>query len=31
VATLALGTGVDFPRIVYTLHVGMLWSMIDYA
>lgn len=31
VATSALGTGVDFPRIVFVLHVGMPWSMIDYA
>ena len=31
VATSALGTGVDFPGIVYILHVGMPWSMIDYA
>ncbi|KAF2179188.1 P-loop containing nucleoside triphosphate hydrolase protein [Zopfia rhizophila CBS 207.26] len=31
VATSALGTGVDFPAIVFILHVGMPWSMIDYA
>jgi superfamily II DNA helicase RecQ len=31
VATSALGTGVDFPGIVFILHVGMPWSMIDYA
>ena len=31
VATSALGTGVDFPGIVYVLHVGMPWSMIDFA
>jgi superfamily II DNA helicase RecQ len=31
VATSALGTGVDFPRIVYIVHVGMPWSIIDYA
>ena len=31
VATSALGTGVDFLGIVYILHVGMPWSMIDYA
>ncbi|KAF1955661.1 hypothetical protein CC80DRAFT_88365 [Byssothecium circinans] len=31
VATSALGTGVDFPGVVYILHVGMPWSMIDYA
>ncbi|KAF1359102.1 P-loop containing nucleoside triphosphate hydrolase protein, partial [Lizonia empirigonia] len=31
VATSALGTGVDYPGIVYILHVRMPWSMIDYA
>ena len=31
VATSALGTGVDFPGIVFILHMGMPWSMIDYA
>jgi hypothetical protein len=31
VATSALGTGVDFPGIVFILHVGMPWSMIDFA
>ncbi|KAI9882030.1 MAG: hypothetical protein M1823_006233, partial [Watsoniomyces obsoletus] len=31
VATSALGTGVDFPGVVYILHVGMPWSMIDFA
>ncbi|KAF2463237.1 uncharacterized protein BDR25DRAFT_362955 [Lindgomyces ingoldianus] len=31
VATLALGTGVDYPGVVYILHVGMPWSMIDFA
>ncbi|UPX19130.1 uncharacterized protein EKO05_0009402 [Ascochyta rabiei] len=31
VATSALGTSVDYLGIVYILHVGMLWSMIDYA
>lgn len=31
VAILALGTGVNYPRIVFILHVGMLWSMTDYA
>lgn len=31
IATSALGTGVDFPRIVFILHVGMPWSMIDFA
>ena len=27
----ALGTGVNFPGIVLIVHVGMLWSMIDFA
>jgi superfamily II DNA helicase RecQ len=31
VATAALGTGVDYLGIVYIVHVGMLWSMIDFA
>ena len=31
VATSALGTGVDIPGIVFVLHVGMPWSMIDFA
>ncbi|KAF9729764.1 hypothetical protein PMIN01_12628 [Paraphaeosphaeria minitans] len=31
VATSALGTGVNFPSIVFVLHVGMPWSMIDYC
>jgi superfamily II DNA/RNA helicase len=31
IATSALGTGVDFPGIAYIVHVGMPWSMIDYA
>ena len=31
VATSALGTGVDFPGIVFILHMGMPWSMIDFA
>jgi len=31
VATSALGTGVDFPGITFILHVGMPWSMIDFA
>lgn len=31
VATSALGTGVDFLGIVYILHVGMPWSMTDFA
>ena len=31
VATSVLGTGVDFPRVVYIVHVGMLQSIINYA
>ena len=31
VATSALGTGVDFPGIVFVLHAGMPYGMIDYA
>ncbi|TKA60633.1 hypothetical protein B0A49_13140 [Cryomyces minteri] len=31
VATSALGTGVDFPGIVYVLHVDMPYGMIDFA
>ena len=31
VATSALGTGVDFPGIVFILHMGMPWSIIDFA
>jgi len=31
VATSALGTGIDVAGIVYVLHVGMPWSMIDFA
>jgi superfamily II DNA helicase RecQ len=31
IATSALGTGVDFPGIVFVLHVDMPWSMIDFA
>ena len=30
-ATSALGTGVDFPGIVFVLHVGMPYGMIDFA
>lgn len=30
-ATSALGTGVDYEGIVFILHVGMPWSMIDFA
>jgi superfamily II DNA helicase RecQ len=31
VATSALGTGVNFAGIVYILHVGILWSITDFA
>ena len=31
VATSALGTGVDYPGIVFILHAGMPYGMIDYA
>jgi superfamily II DNA helicase RecQ len=31
VATSALGTGVDYPDIVYVLHVGVPYGMIDFA
>jgi superfamily II DNA helicase RecQ len=31
VATSALGTGVDYAGIVYILHVGMPWSLTDFA
>lgn len=31
VATSALGTRVDYAGIVYILHVGMPWSMTDFA
>jgi superfamily II DNA helicase RecQ len=31
VATSALGTGVDFPGIVFTLHVDIPYGMIDFA
>ena len=31
VATSVLGTGVDFPSVVWTLHVDILWSMINYT
>lgn len=31
VATSALGTGVDYPGIVYVLHVGVPYGMIDFA
>lgn len=31
VATSALGTGLDFPGVVFILHVGMPWSIVDYA
>jgi superfamily II DNA helicase RecQ len=31
VATSVLGTGVDFLGIVFTLHVDILYSMIDFV
>jgi superfamily II DNA helicase RecQ len=31
VATSALGTGVDYAGIVYILHIGMPWSITDFA
>lgn len=31
VATSALGTGVDYPGIIFVLHAGMPYGMIDYA
>lgn len=31
VATSALGTGVDFPGIIFTLHVDIPYGMIDFA
>jgi superfamily II DNA helicase RecQ len=31
VATSALGTGVDHAGIVFVLHVGMPYGMIDFA
>jgi len=30
-ATSALGTGVDYPAIVFVLHVGVPYGMIDFA
>jgi superfamily II DNA helicase RecQ len=30
-ATGALGTGVDFPGVVYIMHVGILYRLIDFA
>ena len=30
-ATSALGTGVNYPFIVFVLHVDLPWSMIDFA
>jgi superfamily II DNA helicase RecQ len=30
-ATSALGTGVDIPGVLFTLHVKMPWSMTDFA
>ena len=31
VATSALSIGVDFPRVVYIMYIGMLQSIINYA
>jgi superfamily II DNA or RNA helicase len=31
VATSALGTGVDIAGVVFILHIGMPWSMTDFA
>jgi superfamily II DNA helicase RecQ len=31
VATSALGTGIDFLGIVFTLHVDILYGMIDFV
>ncbi len=31
VATTALGTGVDYAGIVFVLHVGMSYGMINYT
>jgi len=31
VATSALGTGVNFPEVVFVLHLGLPYGMIDYA
>jgi superfamily II DNA helicase RecQ len=31
VATSALGTGVDYMGIVFVLHVGLPYGIIDYA
>lgn len=30
-ATEALGTGGDYPGIVYIMHIGVLYGMIDFA
>ena len=30
-ATGALGTGGDYPRIVYIVHIGVPYGMIDFA
>ena len=30
-ATRALGTGVDFPGVIYIVHVGVLYGLIDFA
>jgi len=31
VATSALGTGMDFPRVVFVLHVDVPYGMLDFA
>jgi superfamily II DNA helicase RecQ len=31
IATLVLGTGIDFLGIVFTLHVDIPYGMIDFA
>jgi superfamily II DNA helicase RecQ len=31
VATSALGTGVDFPGVVFTLHIDIPYGMIDFS
>jgi superfamily II DNA helicase RecQ len=30
-ATRALGTGVDFPEVVYIVHLGIPYRLIDFA
>jgi superfamily II DNA helicase RecQ len=31
IATAVLGTRVDYLGIMYIMHIGMLWSMINFA